>query len=35
MRERASRLRGSLTIESTPGAGTRVRFVFPTGPKLR
>jgi signal transduction histidine kinase/ligand-binding sensor domain-containing protein len=35
MRERASRLKASLTVDSTPGAGTRVRFVFPTGPKAR
>jgi signal transduction histidine kinase len=35
MHERASRLRGTLTIDSAPGTGTRVRFVFPTGPKLR
>jgi signal transduction histidine kinase/ligand-binding sensor domain-containing protein len=35
MRERASRLHASLTIDSTPGAGTRVRFVFPTGPRTK
>lgn len=29
MRERARRLGGELTLESTPGAGTRVRLYFP------
>lgn len=29
MRERASSVRGSLAIESTPGAGTTVRFTMP------
>lgn len=29
MRERASRLGGELTIDSAPGAGTRVRLYFP------
>ena len=29
MRERASRLGGELTLDSVPGAGTRVRLYFP------
>ena len=29
MRERASRLGGELTLDSAPGAGTRVRLYFP------
>ncbi len=29
MRERARRLGGELTVDSAPGAGTRVRLYFP------
>lgn len=32
MRERASSLRGTLTVESTPGTGTRVHAQFPLTP---
>src|SRR5262249_11757566 len=37
MRERAGRLRGSLSVDSRPGAGTRVRaeIPLPNGPRAR
>ena len=31
IRERADKLQGALTIESTPGAGTHIRVVVPAG----
>jgi signal transduction histidine kinase len=33
MRERASALKGHLTIESAPGSGTRILAEWPLGPQ--
>jgi len=35
MRERADRLGGRLTIESSPGAGTRLTLLMPVSPRWR